>query len=84
MRAGDVVYHRPTGETWLLAWGTEMDVSPCGWPESIAKSSDCDLVKAATNDEHITMLRRWAIKSNDYRASMARRQLGEAGIDGAI
>ena len=92
MRAGDTVLHRPTGETWVLAWGDAADtwgcdgtigsVSACGWPESIARMSDCDLVTACSDAEHEEMLRTWADKphyrdsgSMDYRSVVCRRQL---------
>lgn len=84
MRAGDVVKHRPSGETWVLAWGDKErnEVSACGWPESIAKMSDCDLIEAASDEEHLKMLKEWAEKphfrdsgSEDYRAVVCKRQL---------
>lgn len=50
-RAGDVVKHRPTGETWRLAVDQFSDeVSPLGWPETIAKAEDCELVEASDED----------------------------------
>jgi len=75
--AGDVVRHAPTGEEWILACDEERgEVMPCGWPMCIAKSKDCALVKAATEDE---MLKTWAEKrvsesSRDWRTLTARRQ----------
>lgn len=53
MRTGDTVFHRPSGETWILAWADPEtdDVQPCGWPLSLARMSDCDLVRAATDAE---------------------------------
>lgn len=79
MRAGDVVKHGPTGETWVLAYGDEErgEVSACGWPESIARISDCETVKLASGDDHEAMLRLWAGKSgpHDLRVSECRRQL---------
>lgn len=61
-RAGDVVRHRPSGETWVLAYAAaeRNEVSACGWPESIAKADDCVLVEAATDEKHEEMLRRHA------------------------
>jgi DNA polymerase-3 subunit epsilon len=60
MRAGDTVKHLPSGETWVLAYADGPHVSACGWPESIAQASDCELVEAATDEQHVTMLRKWA------------------------
>lgn len=82
MRAGDTVFHRPTGETWLLAWGDAArgEVSACGWPETIAKMADCDLVEACSDEEHVALLREVAASGRgDYRAGVARRQLAVLG-----
>lgn len=50
LKAGDVVFHRPTGEKWLLI-ENERDghVIPGGWPRTRARASDCDLVEAIEN-----------------------------------
>lgn len=84
MRAGDVVYHRPSDETWVLAWGDDArgEVSACGWPETIAKAADCELVEACSDDEHLAMLREWATRAGDYRATVCRRQLAALGAAG--
>ncbi len=61
----------------VLACDQDLDkIVCCGWPESIANASDCTMVKAATTDERIQMLRQVA-KSCDgqYRGNLARRQL---------
>jgi hypothetical protein len=59
-RSGDEVAHGPTGEKWVLAFGDLEDgtgkVSPAGWPACLAQATDCTLLRAATDDEHITML----------------------------
>lgn len=78
--AGDVVRHGPTGEEWILACDEERgEVMPCGWPMCIAKSQDCALVKAATEDERSAMLKTWVEKNDsesgrDWRTLTARRQ----------
>ena len=43
---GDIVLHRPSGETWVLL-RDERDgrVWPCGWPISMAEAADCDLIE---------------------------------------
>lgn len=82
-RAGDVVQHEPSGEEWVLAYSEctpdGEKVSACGWPESIAKASDCLMVKRATDEEHVEMLRQWARgdRHRDRRSSLAvaKRQL---------
>lgn len=50
-KAGDVVKHRPTGETWSLI-EDEKDgwVTPGGWPPSQGRAVDCKLVKSETPD----------------------------------
>lgn len=49
-RAGDTVFHRPTGETWLLI-KDEHDgwVTPGGWPASQGRAEDCKLVEPIEN-----------------------------------
>lgn len=82
-RAGDVVYHRPTGEEWVLAYAEGKRVSPCGWPETIAEAAHCELRKACPDEEHLKMLHEWADEpkrcdidgSMDYRSCVCRRQL---------
>lgn len=75
-RAGDAVFHRPTGEEWLLAWAENSRVSACGWPETIAEAADCELVQACSDEKHVEMLRTWAVRQdNDYRSRVCRRQL---------
>lgn len=57
LRAGDTVYHMPSKETWVLAADEEDGrVICCGWPETIAKASDCELREAATDTYRIKML----------------------------
>jgi len=87
-RAGDVVLHRPTGETWVLAIDSENGrVSWAGWPEGMAAEADCDLVRAATDEERVARLEESA-KSKpgrdggpDHRASAAQRQLADDDAD---
>lgn len=77
-RAADHVAHGPTGETWLLACDEDNgEVIPCGWPETYARASDCTLVKAATDEERMDILRLVGREGMDgLRASRARHQLG--------
>lgn len=74
-RAGDIVQHAPSGETWILACDQQgNDVIPAGWPESMARAAHCRLVKAGTDLERVKMLR-LAAKSGGQRASWAQTQL---------
>jgi len=84
LRSGDVVLHRPSGEKWVLAYAEGEEVSACGWPFSIARAADCDLVKAATDEQHIAMLASWGDEEHrndrgalDWRHVVCKRQLAE-------
>lgn len=76
-RAGDVVKHRPSGEEWVLACDEESTgyVWPAGWPESLAKASECELIEPASNAERDDMLARVS-ESTGMRAHLAKRQRG--------
>jgi hypothetical protein len=80
---GDVVHHIPSKEDWLVAApspdGTE--IVCCGWPESIAKSSDCTLVRSASEEAAIDLARR-VVKScpDQLRGSWAREWLRVKGV----
>lgn len=79
---GDAVLHRPTGETWLVAYvaaGGEHLVC-CGWPESSAKVADCELVAAATAGGRRLLLERMAaMEGPDSRKAYAARRLAAGG-----
>lgn len=62
MRTADIVFHRPSEETWVVAWADEEtgDMAPCGWPTCQARIADCDLVKAATDAEFWELVERVA------------------------
>jgi hypothetical protein len=78
MRAGDVVRHEPTGETWVLAWADGRHVCPCGWPVTMALACQCVLLEAATNKQYRDMLRVWAGgEESDPRTRRCRRLLEE-------
>lgn len=77
-RAGDHVLHAPTGETWVVAWADPAtgDLAWCGWPNGIARISDCRLVKAASDAEHQQKLRDLKAAGGS-RATKALRLYGE-------
>jgi hypothetical protein len=81
VRAGDVVKHGPTGETWVLAYADHErgEVSACGWPESIARIEDCEVINAASDAKHEEVLCAWAAKDDrghhDHRVTVCLRQL---------
>jgi hypothetical protein len=82
VRAGDHVLHGPTGETWLVAWADPAtdDLAWLGWPDGIARLSDCTRTKAASDEEHQQTLRSLK-KLGGSRAAKALRLYGEPVAD---
>lgn len=74
MRTGDAVRHKPTGETWLVAWCENGQLCACGWPETIAKEADFVRIREATDEESEALLREMA-HLPDARGAYARRML---------
>lgn len=66
-RTGDVVRHKPTGETWTVAYGDCYEIVCCGWPESWAPVTEVEMVRAATDSEHWDLVRRVANSPNSSR-----------------
>lgn len=54
IKKGDTVFHRLSGETWVVKRsGTDVDgdfVEPEGWPPCRARASDCDLISSAKTE----------------------------------
>lgn len=77
-RCGDHVYHAPTGETWVVAWAdaSTNDLAWCGWPNGIARLSDCEIVKRVSDTMHAKCLA-LVIKGSDSRASRAKALYGD-------
>jgi hypothetical protein len=76
-RCGDHVLHRPSGETWVVAWCEGDDLAWCGWPNGMARTSDCEIVKRAPDEEHC----RWAscvAEIGDSRSYRVKRLYAEA------
>lgn len=59
IRAGDHVFHKPSGETWTVADVNyeSRRLAWCGWPPGQALLDDCELVYQATDREHEWVLR---------------------------
>ena len=76
VRCGDHVYHRPTGEDWLVAYVDGNYLAPCGWPPGEAKVADCTVVYRCTDEEHVSLLEDCA-KLTDKRGDKARALLAE-------
>lgn len=71
-RCGDHVFHRPSGETWVVAWCEGDDLAWCGWPNGMGRTSDCSLVYRASEGEHRAMVRQVAAV-DDSRGPRASR-----------
>ena len=76
MKAGDVVKHHPSNETWVVAAvrGDGEHFFACGWPETMARIDDCTLVEECSSEDSIETLRKVA-RSDGARASAARANL---------
>lgn len=74
--AADVVLHRPSGESWIVAAVVreEGTLSPCGYPPTYVKLADCDLLQKASESERDRMLTKWICRThrNDVRHEMAK------------
>jgi hypothetical protein len=74
---GDTVFHRPTGETWTVAYVRDDVLSWCGWPEGTARVSDCELREVASDEDRVRLLQQMArMGGNDARGRYARWRLG--------
>ena len=79
IKAGDHVFHEPSGETWVVAHVSNNMLAWCGWPAGMTKLEDCKLVKSCTHDEHVDMLIELAGMQDDFRGEHARRTLKQMG-----
>ena len=79
MDTGDVVLHKPTGEKWVVAYVKGEHLCCCGWPESLALVSDCELVTTAESESRLELLRQIAaMPGSDSRKSYAVERLAMA------
>jgi hypothetical protein len=82
IETGDTVKHLPTGETWTVACVEGNDLSWCGWPEGMARLSDCELVQKATTERRQALLLSLAsMGGNDHRCRYAKRILTAPSAD---
>ena len=67
MRAGDTVFHRPTGETWVVAHIDEArnELAWVGWPPGYGRLSDCVLKTECSDEQHVEQLTRLASIDHD-------------------
>lgn len=79
---GDSVKHGPTGETWVVAFVENDRLAWCGWPEGFADLADCTLVRKATPEQRVKLLREMAAegRTRDRRWRAARASLEREGI----
>lgn len=58
LRCGDRVLHKPTGETWLLAYADyeSGDLAWLGWPDGRARIEDCALKVACDDEAHFSLV----------------------------
>ena len=73
LRAGDRVHHGPTDEQWTIAIDEDSngDIMPCGWPNGWAKASDCTLIRAATDEQRIEILKEVVASKHNPRGRKA-------------
>ena len=83
IRCGDHVHHAPSDEEWVVAWADyeSGDLAWCGWPNGMARLSDCTLIKIATDEEHAKTLA-GVLRTGDSRASHAAYLYGEGARHG--
>lgn len=74
----DIVFHRPSRETWVVAYVRGDRLCACGWPETLAALSDCVLVEKASASERMALLQRMAESGADSRGRYARQALADA------
>ncbi len=76
----DTILHKPSGEKWLVAYARSGYVCCCGWPESLAPASDCELLEKASEEDRLALLRQMADSRGgnyDSRTSYARNYFHE-------
>ena len=73
IKPGDTVYHKPTGERWVVSFVQDGRLSWIGWPEGYADLSDCVLVKSCSFEESFNMMRHLASRrGGDSRTRYAK------------
>jgi len=75
-RCGDKVLHRPSEETWLVAWAEGNDIAPSGWPNCMARLSDCDVTYRCSDAEHAKAVDDWRSVQDDSRGRRVLRLYG--------
>lgn len=85
-RCGDHVLHKPSGETWVVAYADPVidRIAWAGWPNGTAKLSDCEITKRCTDAEHREEVEAWRKSSgDDGRKSKVLALYGGANVEAA-
>lgn len=78
-RCGDHIFHKPTEETWIVAYCEGDVLVATGWPGSIARTSDCVLTVQVSDAGHRRFVAQWR-KSDDPRSVHVARLYGNKGF----
>lgn len=67
IRCGDHVFHRPSGEKWVVAYADYESgkLAWMGWPNGTADLADCELVQSADDEKHRRDVKCYAEKTED-------------------
>lgn len=68
-RCGDHVFHRPSGEEWIVAWAEGDDLAWAGWPYGIARVADCEIIRRCDDEEHAHWAQQFSRAIDDPRAA---------------
>lgn len=76
IRTGDRVFHRPSEETWVVAYADYATgkLSACGWPDSEAAIADCDLLATVSEDEYRDLLAKLTERRGDRARAIAAQE----------
>lgn len=84
IKTGDTVFHLPSAEMWTVAFARyeTNDLAWCGWPEGLARISDCVLMHSCSPDSELELIREIArIATPDMRRDWARRELDRRSVE---
>ena len=80
IKAGDTIRHVPSREKWTVAARQGEYIICCGWPETMAPITDCDLIRSCTEEEEVKQLRETANIRGQTRGAWARATLEAKGL----
>lgn len=84
IRGGDHVRH-VSGEEWVVAYADyDADrLAWAGWPDGTAPLSECERIKACSDEEHAEAVAKWSSVRDDSRPSHVARLYGSDKADEA-